>query len=378
VGRHLLAVVAGIAAGAGLVMLVERVATREVPAQLVADTEGRLAEVSLHFCEEFEAASCETIGDFVSQLDPATQVNVVVERQAEFDRLQHLLVAAYGTDLPQLRAVVTGFSVTPWSKDRYGTMLAGGKAVICTPERAIVGERLGARGDSYVPALLAGRGVELRTLPFRFDGGDLICSEERIFMAANCLARNQPYDRRGRAELIRTMGRAFGKPITVLGDTPDAVPAHHIGMYLTPLGHGLVAVGDPDLGLTLYRECRPLEASRLPSDDMTLQPFRHVIDLLEAQGLTVIRIPLVVTAEAQVYMTYNNGIAETRDGERCFYMPTYGVPELDDAAAACYEQAGIKVKRVRVGKLYRHTGSLRCLIGIMRRSEERQRSLGDE
>ena len=35
----------------------------------------------------------------------------------------------------------------------------------------------------------------------------------------------------------------------MIGDRPEDVPNHHIGMYLTPLGNGRLAVADPDLGL---------------------------------------------------------------------------------------------------------------------------------
>jgi hypothetical protein len=243
-------------------------------------------------------------------------------------------------------------------------------AVICVPEQAIAGDRVAAVGDKQVPALLASGGVELRSLPFRFDGGDLICSRERIFMAATCLARNQPYDAAGREELLRTMSQTFGKPITLLGDDPEEVPPHHIGMYLTPLGARTVMVGDPDLGLRLYRESGG-DVSTLPTEDAVLDPFRNVIRLLEKEGFKVMRLPLVVTGKPQVYMTYNNGIAEVRGGEKIFYMPTYGVPALDDAAAACYARCGFNVKRVRVESLYQHTGSLRCLVGIVRRAADR-------
>jgi hypothetical protein len=39
----------------------------------------------------------------------------------------------------------------------------------------------------------------------------------------------------------------------------------------------------------------------------------------------------------------NNGIMQTRDGKKYFYMPTYDIPELDNIAAAVFEQQGITV-----------------------------------
>lgn len=335
-------------------------------ARLVSDTEGSLSEISIHYCAEFHAASGETIKGLLRELDPDVRVNVVVHRQSEFDKLRLFLNSSTDT-YPQLHPIVTGFPVTPWSKDRYGTMATKRGPAICIPDPRIAGRRIGAPGDGNVPGLLARKGIELRRLSFRFDGGDLIASRNRIFMAANGLARNQPYDQEGRQRLIARMSATFGKSIVILGDSPADVPAHHIGMYLTPLDDSTIVVGDPDWGRSVYDELNPGEGATPGNEGARLQPFRYVIQTLEEQGFNVIRIPLVVTPLPQVYITYNNGILEERDGAQIFYMPVYDIPDLDDMAAAVYERQGITVKRVPVKDLYHHTGSLRCLVGILAR-----------
>jgi hypothetical protein len=48
-------------------------------------------------------------------------------------------------------------------------------------------------------------------------------------------------------------------------------------------------------------------------------------------------------------------------------MPTYGIDELDRAATAVFGAAGLEVFEVDVSLLYRHTGSLRCQVGVIRR-----------
>lgn len=361
-----LMVTAGVSAGLLIAALLGR-PSPPLPAQLVSDVEGPLRRISIHYCTAFHAYSSETLHDLVHQLSPDTHIDVAVETQTEFDKLSAFLKSNTSKRLPKLHAVVTGFPITPWSKDRYGTMASRRGPVLCVPSAKIAGRRIAAPGDDAVPALLARDGIERRELPFRFDGGDLICSRDTIFMAANCLARNQPYDQEGQARLLSKMETTFGKSIVLLGETPADVPAHHIGMYLTPLGKKTVIVGDPDWGLDLYRESGSSSTTPLPRSDVRLEPFRFIRRTLERQGFKVIPVPLIVTDQPQVYITYNNGILETRNRKQIFYMPSYDIPLLDDAAAAVYEKQGITVRRTRVAKLYRHTGSLRCLVGIVER-----------
>jgi hypothetical protein len=358
-------VMAGVAAGLCVAALIGQ-SPRPPKAQLVPDTQGSLSEISIHYCAGFHAASSATLAGLLSQLEPDVRVNVVVEAQSEFEKLK-LFLDSDTESCPRLYPIVTGFPISPWSKDRYGTMVTRHGPALCVPHPDIAGRRISAAGDGAVPGLLARKGLELRHLPFRFDGGDLIASPDHIFMAANCLARNQPYDQEGRRRLVAEMGAAFGKSIVVLGKSPTDVPAHHIGMYLTPLDNKTIMVGDPDWGQRVYSQITANPPETLTGEGLGLAPFRYVRQALEAKGFNVIPIPLVVTPRAQVYITYNNGILETRAGKRIFYMPTYDIPHLDDMAAAVYERHGITVKRVPVANLYRHTGSLRCLVGIMSR-----------
>ena len=88
---------------------------------------------------------------------------------------------------------------------------------------------------------------------------------------------------------------------------------------------------------------------------------------IREQGYTVVPVPLVITRLQKVYVTYNNALVETRAGERRIYMPVYGVQALDNAAKAAYEAEGFEVLPVRVRNVYRHTGSLRCLVGVVSR-----------
>jgi hypothetical protein len=77
---------------------------------------------------------------------------------------------------------------------------------------------------------------------------------------------------------------------------------------------------------------------------------------------------MLLTQTPRVYITYNNAIIETRQGRKRIYMPTYQLPALDDLAARIFGEAGLEVIPVDVSRVYKHTGSLRCLVGIVERT----------
>ncbi len=331
-------------------------------ARLVSDVDGALSEVCVHYNRTSHDACIETLEDFFSAMSEDVDIRVIVEKQEEFDFLKKELD---GVKHGPLHAVVTGYPITPWAKDRFGTLVTedGGSVLALPTADSPMG---GARGnDGRVPGLLAKRfeHIETRRMSFFFEGGDLLCTENLAFVAANCLARNQPLDVDNRDALLGRMSGGMSRELIVIGESQDQVPDHHIGMYLTPLSDRVVAVADPDLGLELYAGT---DVS-VETDKSKYEPFRNVIRIMEEKGFTVIRVPMLLTSTPRVYVTYNNAILETRNGEKRIYMPVYGIPELDKAATALFEGQGWKVLPVRVDKVYRHTGSLRCLVGIIGR-----------
>lgn len=331
---------------------------------LVSDIRGALDEVCIHYNRTFHSACIETLEDLFSGMPDDVDIRIIVEKQEEFDFLEKELV---GVEHGPLHAVVTGYPVTPWAKDRFGTLVAeNGGSVLALPP--VDSPMSGARGnDGRVPGLLAERygHIDTRRMSFFFEGGDLLCAEKTVFVAANCLARNQPFDIDSREVLVRRMSEELGRELVVIGESPEDVPDHHIGMYLTPLSDKVVAAADPDLGFELYEG----GGVAVESDKTKYEPFRNVIRILEEKGFTVIRVPMLLTASSRVYVTYNNAILETRNGEKRIYMPVYGIPELDKAATEIFERQGWRVLPVRVCNLYEHTGSLRCLVGIIKRSD---------
>ena len=78
---------------------------------------------------------------------------------------------------------------------------------------------------------------------------------------------------------------------------------------------------------------------------------------------------MLLTTMRRDYVTCINAIVETRGAQRRIYMPTYQMPALDAAARKVFEGAGLEVVPVDVSMVYRHTGSLRCLVGVVARGE---------
>ncbi|MDP6847698.1 MAG: agmatine deiminase family protein [Kiritimatiellia bacterium] len=343
--------------------------TRNTEVVLLSDVHGAIQEVCVHYTPAFHSESVETLDDFFSELGTGTMVRVVVETRSDFDFLIEDLRRKGFSPPGNLSPVVTGMPITPWAKDRFGSMFSPRGPVLAVPPLRSMREGPRAN-DEKVPRILAAHlpGVEFRSLPFFFDGGDLLADEDNIFVAANFIARNQPSNASDRSRLLSLIESEFKKTPIVIGNRISEIPDHHIGMFLTPLGNNAVAVGDPDLGLRLWENTPDTAAEvNISHNEERLVRFRNVARILEEKGFRVIRIPLLLTKQPQVYVSYNNAIVEYARGTKRIFMPTYGIPSLDKFASDSFESEGWRVIPVRVDKVYRHTGSLRCLVGILKR-----------
>ncbi|MFZ4394321.1 MAG: agmatine deiminase family protein [Kiritimatiellia bacterium] len=337
-------------------------------ATLISDAHGALAEICIQYRQDFNPLVIETLSDLLQGLASDVDVRVIVASKKEFDFLKGELARRHVARLGRLSAVVTGFPITPWARDRFGAMVAENRTVLAVPPAR--SNLPGPRGnDERVPEILAASlsDATCLSLPFMFEGGDLLADEEHAFLSANCLARNSPDNIDDRPGLLRRMQGALHKPIVVIGETAEDVPDHHICMFLTPLGDKTVAVADPALGLALYQQSPSGEAVDVETDTTKYEPFQNVLRCMEQQGYQVMHVPLLLTRTPRVYVSYNNVMLERRNGEKRVYMPVYGVPALDRAAGEVFATQGWRVIPVRVGKLYQQTGSLRCQVGIIRR-----------
>ncbi len=328
------------------------------PQALMPAAEGELTDLAIQFHRPGERLFLDVYGQLLQALDPSVTVHVVT---ADATDEQHFR-AAYATwfpdaDGPSLRFAHTDKPITSWMRDRLAVV--GDHLLAPAAPMPGVQERV---NDWTVPWTLGehlDRPVAQST--WTFEGGDLISGPERAIVASPLFDRNPDVPEH---ELIALLERDLGRPVLALHDTPT----HHIGMFLTPIGAGRVAVADPTLGLQVLADAglqpETVLAGGAPIgrvSDEDLARFTGVAQQLEAQGFDVVRLPVLPTTQDYAWITYNNVLAETRDGRLHVYMPTYGVDALDEAGTHAWQAAGAVVHPIDVEALFRLGGSVRCL-----------------
>lgn len=376
-GRNLAALALGaLAAAACLVVasaagLTPRAAAPA--ARVVAeDASAPLARVAIHYAPAADDVALPVWRQLFAALPPRVEVEVAVARAADFARFEALMADA-GVERARFHAVVVGHELTTWSRDRFVALTEGpGRGAVLAPPRIEAGA-VGRAGDMASPDALA-RAVwdrPARRAPFVFEGGDLAASARTLFIGAELLTRSRGRGDFDRAAIDRALRREVAGDIVWLGDQPGDVPHHHVMMYMVPLDDHTVLVGDPDAGAALAAREPAAATLALDADQVGHQRrFDHVADLLAARGLRVVRMPVVVLADAGSYVTYTNALFDREPGPAgrpVVYLPTYRLPALDAAAAAQYRHLGYLVRPIDVSSIYQLNGSLGCLVNVMAR-----------
>ncbi len=347
-------------------------ASRDSDTAVAPDNEGAFRQIVIHV----DPAALDVVGptyrDLLLALEPDVGVRVVVAERAHFDRFLRLLETWEVADLARFEPVITDRRITTWSRDRYVLVERDGQRILLVPPRPGDGHQA-RRNEWLVPFDIAATmdDVTAESVPLVFDGGDIIATPTHIFATALLLKRNEGGALGEKAELIRWLARATGRIPVIIGDHPDQVPPHHIGMFVTPLSGRTMLVGDPDKGLALLTAAQ-IEALGVDTSDEALARFRRVATDLETAGFDVIRVPLIPLDDPLTYVTYNNSILERRaDGRLHAYVPQFGVLALDGVGRAAYEAAGVIVHPIDVSAVFRNRGTVRCLVNVLRRTPPR-------
>jgi len=347
--------------------------------EIVADHQGALAEVVIHYTPTVERDVAPAYRDLLRALEPDVTVWVVVERREHFRRLADLLPRWGVRSTKRFRPVVTGRPITTWSRDRYTLLRSGaGERRLLVRARPEEGPAP-RRNDWQAPFALAraaGRGVTVERAPLLFDGGDLIATDRHVLATALLQARNEGGTLGERGPLRDWLRRHLGREPVIIGDRAEDVPGHHIGMFVTPISNDVVLVGDVAAGLSLLpAEVElPLAVDRSRS---TAGRFARVARELRAHGFVVRPVPLVPLEDGLTYLTYNNVLLERRaDGRLHAYVPQFGIEGLDRAGRAAFEGQGVVVHPVDVRRIYTQNGTVRCLVNVLRRGASRRASGG--
>ena len=337
----------------------------------VADNGGEITAIAIHFDPGAAAEVSETYQDLLRELPAGVDVHVLVENAADFEHFQTLLADWNIAATERFRGVEVGKRITTWSRDRYTLIEQGDRRLLLVPPRPTLGNE-SRKNDWDAPFALAEAtsGLDTLTADLVFEGGDLTATATHVFATALLRERNRGGDLYDVDALRAWLRRHTGKTPIILGDVLADVPGHHIGMFVTPLDDRRVLVGDADLGIALF-DSSDSDPARLPlaidRSEGTLQRFRNVADELRAHGFEVIAVPLVPLSDGLTYVTYNNALLEHREGALHAYLPQFGFAALDEAGRAAYAEAGVVVHDIRVRNVYRHNGTVRCLVNIVSR-----------
>jgi len=334
---------------------------------IAPDNEGALTQVVIHFTSGPLTRFQETYVDLLSSFSPDSEKVVVCRDAREWERFLEFYATFNNGAAPDehYRPVLTNKEITPWARDRYQLAKLFGDRVLMAPLPETISSEY-RENEFAVPELLVDAfSLKLHRPSFRFDGGDFTASRTVLYAGAGLLRKNNSNRYGVAAELRRELEILTGMKVVLLGEQ-GTMPEHHIGMFITPLDDQTVMVADPFLARMISDE--------LPADsdfsDTRLASFQNLARCLQREGLRAISLPLVPLTDRTSYITYNNVLMEERDGERIVYLPVYGLLELDTAAREIYEREGFTVQPVRVGKIFRLGGSVRCLVNVLARESE--------
>lgn len=369
--RFAVATAVGIALAAAALARGER-AERPAPVfALLADDEGALDEVVMHYVPELEPAFAASYEDFLTSLAPDTRV-VFVVRRGDRGKLDAFLDERWHG---RSRVVEVAGPLGIWSKDRALVLREAGASIeLLIPAHPRAGD--GSRpGDwAIVPAMAAALGdVRTHELPIAFDAGDFAVSRDRVVFDVNSFARNRARGVRTPSDLGDRVRALFGRDAVMLGSEVGDVPRHHLSMYMALLGD-VALVGDPRAGRAIVGDAyvpgeanvetkEPLRADFRPE---TLARFDRAASDLAAAGYRVVRVP-TVPFDDKTYFAYTNGVYETRDGDRIARVPSFGVDALDVAARRVYESLGWRVIPIASRDVYPMHGTIGCLVNVLRR-----------
>jgi hypothetical protein len=346
---------------------------KDPPVPLPED-HGQISRVVMQYAPGAGQFVIPIYSKFLSVISKNVQITWVVGKQADYDDLKTRL----GKSWRNGHVVITGKEITTWSKDRFVAMHYPAHpeiAVACAPARTRSANPL-RTNDQEVPYKLAMDDSHLFNVietDVIFDGGDFLAAANHFFASPTIIEKNENI--RYFDELTGKMKKKFSTEIIWLGTNPHDAPPHHIGMYLTVMGK-YAAVSDvsladaevadhPEISKALQFVGGELDSkSRL---ELTRQ-LNNVAKQMKSLGYQVVRVPLMPSATPKAWMSYNNGIVETRDGNTIFYMPTFGAKALDKFAEEIFKkQIDCIVVPIDCSKIWHLGGSLHCLVNVVER-----------
>ena len=370
-----------LASGAGLTGVSPRPAAPAESACVLPDTEGCISELTLHFVGYSEPDLAPTYRDLFRVLPSDVALKVLCPSAEDVEQFRLRWGPAASAAGRSVQVINVNQPITVWSRDRC---IARETLPSHTPAGAVIPARIPEYdpekcGELTVPQLLAAAGVIPRTqvIKLNLEGGNIVANERHAFVGANVYHENARLFE-DECDIDEVLEQVLGRPYLIMSDYDDRVPWCHVDMYLTPVDDDTVLVASPTLALTLLTSelCGPESA-----DDQEPSPeasevlltggatLDSIAEQLEEWGYRVLRLPALLDPHEQWMITYNNVLMERRGAERIVYLPAYGFPPLDSAAASIYRALGFQVRLIDVSVIYKYGGSIRCLANVTARRD---------
>jgi N-dimethylarginine dimethylaminohydrolase len=323
---------------------------------LLPDSDGALEEIVIQYVPEAADIVTTAYREFLGALPAPVTVRVVCPDREAFEDLGRRV----GAVACRLEPVLAHHPMTTWARDRWLplSLREGEEVLLLCPAVEAGAEVWPTRaGDRRIAEDLASAlpGVRARRSGLVFDGGDFVADEETVFVSPRVVRRNPGLTS---AELHRRLSRMLARKVVLLGGAPD----HHAGMYLMTAGRRRALVGDPSLARGIVGDRAPLDPDWSAA---TQAAFDAVAETVAGAGYRVVRVPVVPGRDGRTWLT---GLNVILDG-RTVYLPVFrGAERFNRATADVWRHLGFDVRPVDCTATYRHFGSLRCLVNVLRRS----------
>lgn len=352
----------GILSGVGFGLLLGLQPTAAIPLAApvaLADDREAMQDLVIHWTAADFAVPAVT--GLIQQLDQDCGILLLCPDGAAAEDASN----RFGT---RVTTVTVDHPLTGWSRDRWHSLRSPSGTTLLTPRQEAGAMNWPARaGDGRAAAAIANHDPSIATMPstLLLEGGDVVCSSDHAFVAGRALTANRHADLRSVSDLEVELFAQLGKPAIVLTQAPD----HHAGMLMMTAGERQVIVGDPRLARNWLTDHNPNQTNGADCDEDMARRFDAITRQCQDAGYTVLRVPVVPERQGRAWLTWCNGILDQRGDQRFAYLPSYPqtAPELEAKAYAVWRQAGWTVVPIDCEACWRHGGTLRCLVSVLRR-----------
>jgi len=327
---------------------------------ILPEGEGTIAAIALQYTSNTRETTAPAYHAFLTTIDPSVNVTAVCPDKAAADAFLSDAASWKVANPGRLHTAVVGKTITTWCKDRF--LVTGGTPASLLQPRDELSGIAGRNGDASVaPALHLADPARFTTVKtdLSYDAGDFLSTKDSLIVSDSLWNKN------GRdPHFLNRLQSQFSSRIVWLHGAPD----HHIGMFVAILSNNVALVGDTNITQPLWNAGLNSRLGKADFSPTVAASLTAVQDGLRKAGYRVIKLPTAYLGP-KTFISYTNGVFETRNGRQIVYMPWYDEPILDNAACATYESLGCEVHPIPVKTLYRYHGTIGCLINVLRRKQ---------